>query len=128
MGGTEYIGKRVVLRMDGDSRFDDTDADLFGTITGFANRPLGPPVLEVSLDEMKVSKRGSEVRAMVIAGIGMSVVSELFGTPGRPKSLPIVVAVWRIADAASFERLRTESRPPSGSEFIGHATIALAAP
>lgn len=64
------------------------------------------------------------VTRMLLVGIDMDLVKELFGTPQRPRGLPVVAGVWRLKDATSIERVVSKKHPPSSKEYLGRAQVS----
>ena len=122
------VGRRVRIRMDTVDTVKGGRHSLHGTITQTGKLQSGGVVLSVRLDGSAANRLGTDIRDILVAGIGMDLGSELFSAaPRRPLGIPILVAVWRLVDAAQFQQVVSHGEHPPAREFLGRAEILLEA-
>ncbi len=125
MGVQGYEGRRLRIEMDPGERPRDAPKDWPGTGT-IAEVVLGvtlrshlgrtslADLVRVRLDVAVQTGSGDAVRDVLIGGHGMDLLTELYGTPQRPKGLPILVGLWRLTDEMTLNwMISHEKIPPS---------------
>ena len=66
------------------------------------------------------------VEDLLLVGIDMDVVAELFGTSKRPQGLPVLAAIWRAKDLGGMvSRVEAGKAPASSEEYLGRGEIRL---
>lgn len=118
-------GRGVRIRMDLVDAAESSQDSVRGTVIAMADLEPDATVLAVRLDGVLADKLGSPIRDILVAGIGMNVVTELFAMPSRPAGLPVLIGVWRLGDAESFQTVLAQRKPPPSVDFLGRAEITL---
>jgi hypothetical protein len=68
------------------------------------------------------------VEEILLIGIDMDLVTELFGNPQRPPGLPVLAAIWRVKDFETMiSRVEAGKAPAPSEEYLGRGEVSLAA-
>lgn len=96
-----------------------------GTIEAVVLRGTEGNLFRVHLDAPARTRQGIDVHDVVVLGIDMDLISELFETSRRPRGLPVLGAVWRLSENFSFSGITSGERALGRQNFLGRATLVL---
>lgn len=118
-GNTDFRGKRVVVKFR-HGEITIGGLRLIGTVTEVIKEKDGAFFLH--LDENLHLGLNYKTEDLLVIGIEMNPINELFGQSKRPLGLPVLVSLWRVKDEEARNRVILEPKPPPG-EFLGRGEV-----
>lgn len=119
-------GARLTLSLDPGDAVEPDFVIVGLTITDVIFAETDSQTIVARLDRPAFRSTNHPVIDLLLAGVGMNVVDELFGVSSRPPGLPVLVGIWRLNDRAALEQIVATRRPPPASEFMGRGELSLA--
>lgn len=121
-GDSDLKGKRVVIKFS-HGEIAIGGARIVGTITEVIPDRNGSFFLH--LDNTMYLGGAYKVDDVLVVGIDMNPIEEMFGQSKRSLGLPVLVGTWIIKDEDARKRAIQDMRPPRG-EFLGRGEAFVA--
>jgi len=123
---SEAAGRRIVIDVDGSAALDPDFRQVRCVIRRVVSIEGGYHLLVVHPAKGIRFSDDFVVEDMLLEGIDMDLLAELFGVPQRPEDLPVLVAIWRANDLDGvLRRVMVGKAPGPSEEFLGRGKVRL---